>query len=293
MVRGLAAALGGDRVTAVVNVGDDDRMYGLHVAADADTVVYTLAGIEGPQGWGLADDGQSVMAALAELGVDTTFRLGDRDLAHCLWRTGRMADGAALSTCIAELATALGVATTVLPASDDPVRTRVHTGDGEWIDFQDYFVRRGHRDPVTGLDFVGSSAAAPAPGVVDALRGAELVVIAPSNPPLSIWPILAVPGIRDAVATAGRVIAVSPLFAGKPLKGPADRVMEGLGLPGGNAGVLAAYDGLISDLVVDVGDEGDVESLGGHGVAVHAVDTRIGDVDGGKRLAAWLLDLAS
>jgi LPPG:FO 2-phospho-L-lactate transferase len=289
MARGLAAVLSGPDLTVVVNVGDDDRMYGLHVSADLDTVLYTLAGMEGRHGWGIDGDSHRVMAALQAIGVDTTFRVGDRDLAHCLWRTGRLDAGERLSVCTAELAASLGVMTRVLPASDDPVRTRVRISTEEWLAFQEYFVLRGHGDEVSAVEYSGADEAAPSPGVLEAIAEASIVIIAPSNPPLSIWPILAVPGIRSALAARDRVVAVSPLFSGKALKGPADRVMASLGLPPGNAGVAAAYEGLITDLVVDIGDEGDVTALEGD-IRVHAVDTRIGDAAAGRRFASWLLE---
>lgn len=287
MARGLAAVLPPENLTVVVNVGDDEVVYGVHVSADVDTVVYTLAAIEGREGWGVADDTFEVMDGLAERGVDTTFRLGDRDLATCLIRTAALAEGTTLSEVTAEIARSLGVGHRVLPATDDPLRTRLHTTDGEWLDFQDYFVMRGHRDEIDDIRFDGASEAGAAPGVVQALRSAELVVIAPSNPPLSIWPILAVPGVRDAVRRSRRVIAVSPLFGGKALKGPADRVMASLGLPPGNQGVAAAYQGLLTDLVIDQADAGDQID----GVKVHAMDTKIADRDAAASFAARVLEL--
>jgi LPPG:FO 2-phospho-L-lactate transferase len=273
MAQGFAAVLPGDALTVVVNVGDDATMYGVHVAADLDTVVYTLAGINGAAGWGIRDDTFAVVEGLGRLGRDTTFRLGDRDLATCLARTLALGEGRSLSSFTRELTAALGVAATVLPASDDPVRTRIHTPAGTWLDFQEYFVLRGHSDDVAGLDFAGAAEAHPAPGVLEALRAATRVVVAPSNPPLSIWPILAVPGIRDAVAACPRVIGVSPLIGGRALKGPADRVMDTLGLPPGNAGVVAAYDGLLTHLFIDRSDAADTTRL--QGVEVAATDTRI------------------
>jgi LPPG:FO 2-phospho-L-lactate transferase len=254
-------------------------------------VIYTLAQIEGPQGWGLAGDSFSVMERLGSLGEDASFRIGDADLATNLLRTAGLGRGDLLSVVTARLASAHGIHCTLLPASDDPLRTRVLTGDGTWLAFQDYFVRRSQRDLVVGLAFEGATQARPAPGVIEAIAGAALVVIAPSNPVLSIWPILAVPGIRSAVESARRVIAVSPLFAGKALKGPADRVMESLGLPPGSDGVLAAYDGLLTDLVVDDGDAADVERLGSGTVRIHSADIRIPDQAAATRLARWLVSL--
>ncbi len=288
--RALAAVLPASQLTVIGNVGDDDERYGVHVSADLDTITYTLAGIEGPQGWGIAGDTFTVMDQIRAMGQDTTFRLGDRDLACCLLRTARLEAGEPLSAIVADTAAALGVTPAVLPATDDRLRTEILAADGERLAFQEYFVIRGHQDEVAGLDFVGAPTAAPAPGVIEAIDGADVVVIAPSNPPLSIWPILAVTDIEAAVGAHGRVVAVSPLFNGAPLKGPADRVLASLGLPPGNAGIAAAYDGLISDLVVDVDDGADVDALASPQLTVHALDTRIGDRDAGKRFAAALLE---
>ena len=291
MARGLAAVLPPESLTVVVNVGDDEDFYGLHVSPDLDTVAYTLAGREGPQGWGLAGDTFAVMEHLAALGVDTRFRVGDIDLATNLARTAALRGGQQLSAATGRLAAALGLGCRLLPATDDRLRTRVRTTGGEWLAFQDYFVLRRCRDEVSEVRYEDAAAARPAPGVLEALAAASMVVIAPSNPPLSIWPILAVPGIREAVAAAPRVIAVSPLFGGKALKGPADRVMAALGLPPSNAGVLAAYAGLLSDLVVDEGDRTDLVTLGEGPVRLHAADTRITDPAAAARFAARLLDL--
>jgi LPPG:FO 2-phospho-L-lactate transferase len=290
MARGLAAVLGPGDLTVVVNVGDDETVYGLHVAPDLDTVCYTLVDREGPQGWGMAGDAFAVMGHLEALGIDARFRIGDADLATNLARTAALRSGESLSAVTARLAAALGIGCRVIPATDDPVRTRLRTAAGEWLAFQDYFVLRGHADEITEVGYDGAGESRPAPGVLEAIADAGLVVIAPSNPPLSVWPILAVPGIRGAVAAAPRVVAVSPLFEGKALKGPADRVMASLGLPPGNAGVLAAYEGLLTDLVVDEGDAADL-SRGGGAVRLHAADTRIADRGPAARFARWLLEL--
>lgn len=288
----MAALLAPDRCTVVVNVADDEEIYGLHVSPDLDTVLYTLAGREGPHGWGVAGDSFEVMERLAELGIDTTFRLGDRDLATNVYRTLALESGATLSEITAGVAASLGVAHPVLPVTDDPIRTRIRVAGGEWLSFQEYFVARAHRDEVAEVAFTGAEEAVPAPGVLEAVTGADLVVIAPSNPPLSVWPILAVPGIREAVAAA-RTVAVSPLFGGKALKGPADRVMAGLGLPPGNAGILAAYEGLVDLLIVDAGDAADVELLGGAAAEVVALDTRILTRDAAASFGRKLMEAAS
>lgn len=291
LARGLAVALDPADLTVVVNVGDDEDIYGLHVSPDLDTVTYTLTGLEGPEGWGRAGDTFHVLGHLAALGADTTFRLGDADLAVNLFRTSSLRSGALLSEVTTRLTASLGVRCRLLPATDCRLNTRVRTAAGEWLSFQEYFVRRRHRDELSAVHFDGAREACPTPGVLASLEAAGTVVIGPSNPPLSIWPILAVEEIRRAVAAAPRVVAVSPLFAGKTLKGPADRVMAALGLPPGNAGVLAAYEGLLTDLVVDEGDSEDVAALGGGRVRIHAADTRITEPAAGVRFAEWLLEL--
>ncbi|MDE0232957.1 MAG: 2-phospho-L-lactate transferase [bacterium] len=275
--------------TVVVNTGDDDWVYGVFVAPDLDTVVYTLAGVEGPQGWGLANETWEVMEALADFPVDTTFRLGDGDLATNLYRTMRIREGKPLSLITDQIASTFKIGVRLLPATDQPLRTKLRTVGGEWLDFQDYFVRRQHRDRIGGIRFDGAEAARPAPGVIEAIRRARAVIIAPSNPPLSIWPILAVPGVRSALEAAETVIAVSPLFGGKALKGPAADVMDGLGLPAGNRGVAEAYRGLLSGLVVDTGDAEDVGFLSDLGLRAWATDTRIAEPAAAARLAAEIM----
>jgi LPPG:FO 2-phospho-L-lactate transferase len=290
MARGLAA-LDDIDLTVVVNVGDDEVVYGLHVSPDLDTVVYTLAGVEGPEGWGLTADTFTVMKRLSLFGTDTRFRIGDRDLATHLFRTQELLAGATLSDVTARTAAALGVPGTILPATEDTLRTMIKTAGGEWLSFQEYFVMRRHEDEVADLRFEGAATAAPAPAVVAAIEAAEAVIIGPSNPPLSIWPILAIRDIASAIEAADRVMAVSPLIGGRALKGPADRVMASLGLPGGNAGVVAAYGGLLNDLVIHTGDANERAELSKHGVKIHVGDTRIADPTAAWSFAEWLVDL--
>ncbi len=280
-VGGARLARGLDRLdnvdlTIVVNVGDDEDIHGLHVAPDIDTVVYTLAGLEGPHGWGRSGDTFAANDAIGALGSDNTFKLGDRDLAMNILRTEALRAGTSLSTFTSEVTKHLGIGASVLPASDGRQRTTIETDTGEKLSFQEYFVLRQTRDTVASVGFDGSPT--PGPGVLDAINRADLVFIAPSNPPLSIWPILAVEGVRDAVSRHHNVVAVSPLFGGKALKGPADRVMASLGLPPGNAGVLAAYDGLLGRLIIDDADAADIPHLDGP-VSVSALDTRISEAD--------------
>lgn len=285
LARGLASLAGVD-LTVIVNVGDDTEHHGLYVSPDVDTVIYTLAGTEGPYGWGRADETFHLNEELARFGVDNTFRLGDRDAALKIFRTLRMQQGESLSFVTAQIARSFGLEAAVIPVSDDPVRTKVRTSDG-WISFMEYFVNRRHRDEVHELRYEGAGSARPAPGVVEAIEHADLVVIGPSNPPMSIEPILAVPGLRAAVAGHPRVVAVSPLIGGKAVKGPADRVMVSLGHDDGNRGVAAFYEGLIDTIVIDRSDAGDSDEI--DGIQVRVTDTLIRDAGAAGRLAAELL----
>jgi LPPG:FO 2-phospho-L-lactate transferase len=276
MAQALRSVLDPGSLTVVVNVGDNTERYGVHIAADPDTVLYTIAGVVGPHGWGRKDDTYEVMREMASLGVDTAMTLGDRDFALCAHRTGRLRDGEPLSSITQSMAEALGIDDLTLTVStDDPLETHLQTSDGDWLDFQTYFIDRQHTDTITAVAYHGAAAAEPAPGVVVAIETADVVVIAPSNPPLSIWPILAIDGIQDAVEHHSNVVAVSPLFGGVPLKGPANHVMSSLGLPAGTEGILSAYDGLLRTLFIDDADHNDVR-LGAHfGVEVVPADTRL------------------
>jgi len=281
---GLCALVGPEAVTAVVNTGDDLRMHGLAVSPDLDTVTYTLAGlVDGERGWGRQGETWAAMDALevlagaapaASAAGTTWFRLGDRDLATHLYRTQRLAEGAALSEVTAEVASALGLRCRLLPVTDDPVATRVGTADGE-LAFQDWFVRRRHGVAVRHLRYEGAAEARPAPGVLDALGRAEAVVICPSNPLCSIAPVLAVPGVTAALAARrASVVAVSPLVAGAALRGPADRVLADLGHEASVVGVARLYAEVAAALVVDTADEaraGEVAAAGVRPVVAPAV----------------------
>ncbi|MDQ3977954.1 MAG: 2-phospho-L-lactate transferase [Actinomycetota bacterium] len=298
LLRGVVEVVPPQLVTAIVNTGDDIVLHGLHVSPDLDTVMYTLAGaVDAGQGWGLAGESWSVMGALERYAVarpagssagQTWFRLGDRDLATHLYRTQRLAEGASLSEVTAEMASAWGVSVHLLPMTDDPVETRMDVpGEGE-IGFQEYFVHRRHEVPVRGIRFAGAAAARPAPGVVEAVVEAEAVVICPSNPLVSIEPVLSVAGIRAAVtARRDSVVAVSPIVAGAALKGPAARLLAELGHEVSVVGVARLYAPLAGTLVIDVADRDlapVVESLGMrcvvapsvmHGVAEAAALARV------------------
>jgi LPPG:FO 2-phospho-L-lactate transferase len=245
------------RIVAVVNTGDDTVLHGLHVSPDLDTVVYTLAGaISTERGWGLEGETWAAMEALARYPSRFSwFGLGDRDLATHMFRTQRLGDGAPLSTVTAEIAGAWLVDVCVLPVTDDRLETRMDVEDEGEIGFQEYFVRRQHSVAVRGVRFAGAASATPAPGVLDSLGTAEIVVICPSNPIVSIGPLLAVAGVRDAVvARRERVVAVSPIVAGAALKGPADRLLRELGHEVSVVGVARLYAPLAATLVIDDAD---------------------------------------
>lgn len=281
MARALRSIVSPGNLTIVVNVGDNTRRYGVHIAADPDTVLYTLSDRIGPHGWGRADDTLHVMTELSELGVDTTFTLGDKDLALCAWRAARLDSGEPLSAITQDVAGRFGIGdVTLLPATDDRLETKVETAMGELLDFQTYFVDRQHSDDVAAVIYDGADDAGAAPGVVGAIENAEVLVVAPSNPPLSIHPILSVTEITEAVDAHDRVVAVSPLFGGKPLKGPADKVMHGIGYSPGTRGILEAYEQLIDVLWIDEADSDDITLGEEFGIEVRAADTRLGDENG-------------
>jgi LPPG:FO 2-phospho-L-lactate transferase len=251
----------------VVNTGDDTTLHGLHISPDLDTVTYTLAGLsDDERGWGLREETWTVMDGLRRLGGESWFLLGDRDLATHLYRTERLSHGASLSTVTTEIAAALGVEARLVPMSDDPVRTYLTVAEGPEIPFQEYFVRRGHAVPVESVRFAGAEAAAPAPGVLDAIASAETVLVCPSNPVVSIGPILAVPGIADAlVERRCDVVAVSPIVAGAALRGPAARLLAELGGESSVVGVARRYEPFVGTLVIDTADaarQADVEACG-------------------------------
>jgi LPPG:FO 2-phospho-L-lactate transferase len=275
---GLVRAVPAETVTAIVNTADDEEFYGLHVSPDLDSVTYTLAGASNvAQGWGLEGETFATLGALARYPVETWFGLGDKDLATHLYRTERLRAGASLSSVTAEIARAWGLTTHLLPMSDDPVRTRIEVRDGastREMAMQEWFVRERAEPVVVSVRFDGASAARPAPGVLDALRDAETVLLCPSNPVISIGPILAVPGIRDAlVARRERVVGVSPIVGGAPVKGPADRLMGPLGIEVSCVGVARAYREICGTLVIDAVDEHLASSVEAEGVHAVVADT--------------------
>jgi len=274
-------------VTAVVNVGDDVVVHGLRVSPDLDTITYTLSGLNNEvTGWGVIDESWRVMDELDALGGPTWFRLGDRDLATHLLRTGRLADGATLSEVTAELAVARGLRVALLPVSDDRVATVLTTVDGERLGFQTYFVERRHDVAVRSIEFDGADRAVPAPGVLDAIAAAQRVVVAPSNPLLSIDPVLAVPGVRDAVARRRHdVTAISPIVGGAALKGPAGRLLTELGHDASALGVARHYQPLVGTMVIDVVDAGLAGQIEALGMRCVVTDTVMRDAASAAALA--------
>ena len=253
-VDALARAASPEHVTAIGNVGDDLELWDLHISPDLDTILYTLAGLlDEERGWGIRGDTYEALEAAEQQGRETWFTLGDQDLGFHRIRTELLQVGEPLSAVTRRLAEGLGVAVRLIPATDDRLRTKIQTPEGE-LDFQEWFVKRRHADRVDGVRFEGAGEARPAPGVLEAIEEADVVVIAPSNPFVSIQPILAVPGIEDALARK-RVAAISPLVGGKALRGPLAEMMESLGHDPSAAGVRALYGGLVSVFVVDRADE--------------------------------------
>ena len=269
--RAIADFAGAEQVTIVGNVGDDLEVLGMRVSPDLDSILYALAGLnDDARGWGRADETWNALATVADLGGESWFGLGDRDLGLHLVRTQAVLAGAPLSAVTARLTRALGVETQLLPATDDLLRTWIATAAGEFT-FQEWFVARGHLDEVDALRFEGAATAQPAPGVLTAIDSAELLLIAPSNPYVSIAPIVAVPAIRAALERR-RVpcVAVSPLIGGRAVKGPADRMLTRLAGGTSPRHVAACYAGLIDALVIDEADAEDSSGLGG----VQAIVTR-------------------
>ncbi|HEX5367175.1 MAG TPA: 2-phospho-L-lactate transferase [Acidimicrobiales bacterium] len=292
LLAGMVRAVPATEVTAIVNVADDMELHGLAISPDLDTVVYTVAGAVDPdRGWGLRDETWQAMDVLGRYGGDPWFALGDRDMGTHLYRTDRLADGAPLSTVTGEIARSWGLGLTVLPATDDRLRTRLTlAGTGEDVAFQDYFVRRRHDVAVSAVRVEGAGRARPAPGVVDAVAAADTVVVAPSNPVVSIGPVLAVTDLRSAVAARrDDVVAVSPLVAGRALKGPADRLMRELGHDDSVVGVARLYAPVAGTLVIDRADAHHADAVRALGLRCVVTDTIMHDADDAAALCTVVL----
>lgn len=277
-------------LTVIANVGDDFELHGLHVSPDVDALLYTLGGlIDADRGWGIRGDTTTAHAMLERYGEPGWFAVGDADLATHVERTRRLRAGRLLTDATAAMASALGIGARILPATDDRFPTMLETDEGP-LDFQDYFVRRRQEPEVTAVTFDGAATARPTPAVLEAFAGADLVVIGPSNPIVSIGPILALAGVRAALEAApAPKVAVSPILAGRALKGPADRMLVSLGHESTAVGVARIYVGLVDRFILDSTDAalaGDIEALG---MSVGVLDTVMRDDDDRKALAASLL----
>jgi LPPG:FO 2-phospho-L-lactate transferase len=292
LLRGLAASLTPRDLTIVGNTGDDTEVWGLHVSPDLDTVTYALAGLlDVARGWGRADETFRCLEAMAVLGAPSWFGLGDRDLATHLSRTAALRAGEPLSAVTARLAGQLGVTARILPMSDEPVRTMVQTTKAR-LTFQEYFVRDKAAGDVVAVEYAGAPGARPAPGVLAAIAEADLVVVCPSNPVTSVGPILAVPGIATALASARRVVGVSPIIGGAPVSGPAGRLMRARGLAVSPLGVAAAYTPWLRALLIDPRDRDAAPGLERAGVRAVVADIMMTDRAREVALARQVLEAA-
>jgi LPPG:FO 2-phospho-L-lactate transferase len=273
----------GSELAVIANTADDVEAYGAYVSPDPDLVTFWLADRIDERGWGLEDDTFHVMEGLRELGDDVWFNLGDRDLAIGLRRARRLAEGATLTEAADELRRALGVPARVLPMSDDPVRTRIMSG-GRWLEFQEFMVRERAAGPIDGVEFAGLEAARAAPAALEAIAAADAIVVGPSNPVISIWPILRTPGLEDALRSASApVVAVSPIVSGEVVKGVTGPCLDWAGLSCDARGVAAAYGDLLDGIVADEPVEG---------LPLHRTDVLMADAAGRRRLAQTTLDFA-
>jgi LPPG:FO 2-phospho-L-lactate transferase len=302
-LRGLVRIVEPRDVTAIVNTGDDISLHGLHISPDIDSVMYWLAGVaDRDRGWGRSDESFRALDEVRRLKGQSWFGLGDVDLATHLVRTQLLSEAKTLSEATAHLADALGIPARLLPMSDDPVPTMVHAateeGQGLYMHFQVYWVQRGARDQVKAVRYEGGQEAAPAPGALEALAGADAILICPSNPVVSIRPILAVRGIREGVEDARRggtgVVGVSPIVGGAPLRGMADRLMPAVGLEVSAYGAAAAYPGLMTGWVVDERDRDMASRIRDElGLRIAVTDTVMTDDDAAERVSRVALELAT
>jgi LPPG:FO 2-phospho-L-lactate transferase len=292
LLRGMVDEVPPAEITAIINTGDDTDLHGLHISPDLDTVMYTLAdAINTETGWGLAGETWRVMETLGARGGVTWFNLGDQDLATHLYRTQRLSEGAALGAVTAELAASFGVEVGLVPVTDDPLRTRVQLAEGPEVGFQEYFVRLRHQVAVSGIRFEGAERATPGPGVLDALEGGDPIVVCPSNPVVSIGPLLAVPGILDRLEQRrDRVIGVSPIIAGVAVKGPADRLLVEMGFESSVVGVARWYASWMGTLVIDEADAALAASVEAEGVRCIVAPTLMSDRKRSAALARTVLD---
>jgi LPPG:FO 2-phospho-L-lactate transferase len=292
-LEGLAHVFPPDQTTVIVNTADDLQYLGLHVSPDIDSVTYALAGIaDTEKGWGIDQDTYNCLNQLAKYSAETWFRIGDRDFATHLLRTAFLQQGFTLSEVTEKMRSSLGVKVTILPMTDDPVATKIKTPGG-MLEFQEYFVKRRFQDKVENVTYEGASNATPAPGVLSAIEKTDLIILCPSNPILSIGPILALPDIRKAVAkTRAKIVGISPIVGGKSIKGPLDRMMENLGLEVSPFGVAQLYKGLMRGYVIDEVDESISSKIEEMGMKVISTKTIMDSREAKVRLAEDTLKLA-
>lgn len=288
---GLSRIVKEEDLSVIVNTGDDIELFGLHISPDVDIVTYTLAGIvDETKGWGVMGDTFQCLEMLKAYGFDTWFGLGDRDLATHLYRTESLKKGYTLTQITMEISSVLLLKTKILPMTDDMFETRVRTSEGS-IHFEEYFVRRQAKDEVLGIEFVGVATAKPAPGVLDAILDAEIVVVCPSNPIVSISTILAVDGVRDALKrTNARVVGISPIVAGMPIKGPADKMLRGLGFEVSAYGVAKLYSDFLDTFVIDTKDTESKSRVENLGVKVKVTNTVMKSLEDKISLAKVVLE---
>ena len=294
LASGLQDVLAPGELSVVVNTADDFDLWGLHICPDLDTVMYTLAGISNPDtGWGIADETFETLNMLESYGEETWFKLGDRDLATHILRTQRMRSGETLTRITALLSGALAVESALLPMSDDPVSTVLDTPEGR-LEFQEYFVRRGQRDEVLGIELRGIEDAGPTERVLAAISDADAIVLCPSNPVVSVGPILTLPGMTESLTSSSAPkVAVSPIVGGRALKGPADRMLASLGHEVSATGVARMYEGLVDGMIVDRTDEGERASIESLGMRVLATQSVMRDAEDRARLASETLEFGA
>ena len=290
MLDGFAALGFAERLTAIVNTADDFELWGLQISPDIDTVLYTLGGLANvEQGWGIAGDTRATLYAIASLGENPWFQVGDQDFATHIIRSQRLANGQTLAEVTIEFARALGIDIHIVPMTNDPVHTQIRTADG-WLDFQEYFVGRRHAEDVLDVRFDGIEQAKPAGPVIPTLFDADVILICPSNPIVSVDPILNLDGVRHAVAASlAKVVCVSPIVGGKAIKGPAANMLQNAGVEVSAAGVAAYYGDLVDVMVIDERDAGLESQIRAAGQEVIVLQTVMGDRDDRARLAREIL----
>lgn len=288
---GLTKLVKEEDLSVIVNTGDDIELFGLHISPDVDIVAYTLAGIvDEEKGWGVKGDTFQCLDMLKKHGLDTWFGLGDRDLATHLYRTDRLKQGVTLSQITDEVCDVLGLKVKILPMSNDKFETRVTTSEGS-MHFEEYFVKKQAKDEVLGVEFVGAAKAKPSPGVLEAISEAEMVVVCPSNPVVSIGTILAVDGVRDALRrTSAKVVGISPIVAGLPIKGPADKMLRSLGLEVSAFGVAKFYSDFLDTIIIDTKDAREKNKIELLGVNVKVTNTVMKSLEDKVALAKAVLE---